>query len=226
MTIDYWSIEIKDAIDAPSGQSIVDSCYDSASFPENQFCPLIRRNEDPTSPQFKGLTFLRQQQLNIGKLEAEGVDFDIRYVLGVGPGDLAFGLTGTWMDKLDRFFDPTDPTAVDPELGELQRPELAGSFNIGYMTSNFNVNYRLQYQDEQGLRGVEIETVDQVYGPAGIADAITIHDINASYIFADRYRVYGGVNNLTDEVPFITEFAYPVNPLGRFYFVGLQADFM
>ncbi len=226
MTIDYWSIEIEDAIDAPSGQSIVDSCYDSASFPENQFCPLIRRNEDPTSPQFKGLTFLRQQQLNIGKLEAEGVDFDIRYILGLGPGDLAFGLTGTWMDKLDRFFDPTDPTAVDPELGELQRPELAGSFSIGYVTNNFNVNYRLQYQDEQGLRGGEIETVDQVYGPAGIADSVTIHDINASYIFAERYRLYGGVNNVTDEEPFITEFAYPVNPIGRFFFVGLQADFL
>jgi outer membrane receptor protein involved in Fe transport len=226
MTIDYWDIEIKDAIDAPSGQSIVDSCYDSAAYPDNQFCPLFRRNEDPTSPQFKGLTFIRQQQLNIGALEATGVDFDIRYILPLGPGDLAFGLTGTWMDKLNRFFDPSDPTAVDPELGELQRPELAGMFTLGYTTANFSVGYRANYQDEQALRSVEIETAEQLYGPAGIADAITIHDINASYIFADRYRVYGGVNNLTDEQPFFTEFAYPVNPIGRFYFVGLQADFL
>jgi len=80
VSVDYWDITIDDAIDAPSGQSIVDGCYDSAVFPGNQFCDLVGRNTDPASPQFNGLNFIRQQQVNIGKLEASGIDFDIRYI--------------------------------------------------------------------------------------------------------------------------------------------------
>jgi outer membrane receptor protein involved in Fe transport len=221
-SVDYWDIQIDDAIDAPSGQSIVDSCYDSAQFPDNQFCELIRRNSNPNSPQFNGLEFIRQQQLNIGSLEASGVDFDVRYRTDVGRYDMMFAVTGTWMDKLDRFFDPTNPEAVDPELGELQRPEWAGNFLATLSAGGFGLNYKMQYLGEQALRDVEIETIDSLVGPAGMADETFVHDIAASWDITDQYRLYGGINNIGDERPFITEFAFPVNPIGRFFFVGLD----
>lgn len=225
-SVDYWDIEIEDAIDAPSDQDIVDGCYDSEQFPDNQFCELVRRNPDPTSPQFNGLQFIRQQQLNIGALEASGVDFDIRYLTDLGRFDLMLGITGTWMEKLDRFFDPTDPTAVDPELGELQRPEWAGMFNASLASDAFVVEYRMQYLDEQALRDVDIETIDSLFGPAGMADETFVHDVSASFDISDRYRVYGGINNIGDEKPFITEFAFPVSPIGRFFFLGFDVNVM
>ena len=224
-TIDYWDMTIEDAIDAPSGQSIVDSCYDSTTFPNNQFCDLIRRNDDPNSPQFNGLEFISQQQLNIGKLEATGIDFAARYQFDLDAYDLSLGVSGTWMDKLDRFFDPTDPSAVDPELGELQRPEWAGNFNATLGRGPVQVRYQMQFIGEQALRDVEIETIDQLYGPAGMADETYVHDISVSWFVTDQYQLYGGVNNVSDERPFITELAFPVSPIGRFFFLGLNADF-
>jgi outer membrane receptor protein involved in Fe transport len=221
-SLDYWDIQIDDAIDAPSGQSIVDSCYDSAQFPDNQFCELIRRNPNPNSPQFNGLEFIRQQQLNIGSLEASGVDFDVRYQTDVGRYEMLFAVSGTWMDKLDRFFDPTNPEAVDPELGELQRPEWAANFLATLSAGALGLNYKLQYLDEQALRDVEIETIDALFGPAGMADETFVHDIAATWDISEQYRLYGGINNIGDERPFITEFAFPVNPIGRFFFVGLD----
>ena len=224
LTVDYWDIVIEDAIDEPSDQDIVNNCYDSSEFPNNQFCALIRRNTDPTSAQFGGLTFLQQQQLNIGKLEATGVDFAARYDWPIDALDVSTTVSGTYMDKLDEFFDPGDPTAVDPELGELQRPELAGSIALNVGRDQWALNWQTQYMDEQALRDVEIETVQQQYGPAGISDEIYIHNLNFSWDFNDSYRVYGGVNNLSDEEPFITERAFPVNPIGRFFFVGLNVN--
>ena len=222
ISLDYWDIQIDDAIDAPSDQSIVDACYDSTEFPDNQYCELIRRNSNPNSPQFNGLEFIRQQQLNIGSLEATGVDFDVRYRTDVGNFDMLFAVTGTWMDKLDRFFDPANPSAVDPELGELQRPEWAGNFLWTLATGPFGLNYKMQYLDKQALRNVEIETIDSLFGPAGMADETYVHDIAATWDVTDQYRLYGGINNIGDERPFITEFAFPVNPIGRFFFVGLD----
>jgi len=224
VTVDYWDITIEDAIDAPSGQDIVDGCYDSIVFPDNQFCDLIRRQSDPTSPQFNGLEFIRQQQVNIGKLEASGVDFAIQYQFDIGASDLRLGISGTYMEKLDRFFDPSNPEAVDPELGELQRPELAANFTAEWATGPLAVAYQMQYMDEQGLRDVEIETQPIFYGPAGIADSVTIHDISASWDITDRYRVFGGINNFTDEQPFLTEFAFPVTPVGTFFFLGIDVN--
>lgn len=225
LSVDYWDIDIEDAIDSPSGQDIVDNCYDTAEFPNNQFCSLIRRNDDPASPQFNGLEFIRQQQLNIGALEAAGVDFVVQYDFDFSAVDLTLGLSGTWMDKLDRFFDPTDPTAVDPELGELQRPEWAGNFNATLGRDAWTVIYQMQYLDEQALRDVEIETAPTLFGPAGFSDETYIHDISAVWDVTDKYRIYGGVNNISDEQPFLTEFAFPVSPVGRYFFVGLDANF-
>ncbi|MCH8073594.1 MAG: TonB-dependent receptor [Proteobacteria bacterium] len=222
VTVDYWDIVIDDAIDSPSGQSIVDGCYDSLQFPDNQFCDLIRRQTDMTSPQFNGLDFIRQQQVNIGKLEAAGVDFSVRYEFELGASDVRLGIAGTKMQKLNRFFDPSNPAAVDPELGELQRPEWAGNVTAEFRIGQFAAAYKMQYLDEQGLRGVEIETVDSLYGPAGIADATYIHDISFRFDVSDRYRIYGGVNNIGDETPFLTEFAFPVSPVGRFFFLGVS----
>ena len=130
------------------------------------------------------------------------------------------------MDKLDRFFDPTDPGAVDPELGELQRPEWAGNFNATVGRGPVQVRYQMQYIGEQALRSVEIETIDQLYGPAGMADETYLHDISVSWNVNDQYQLYGGINNIGDENPFITELAFPVSPIGRFFFLGLSADFL
>ena len=221
MSVDYWSIQIDSAIASVGAQDIVDNCYDSANFP-NQFCDLFSRNRDASSPQFLGFNFLRQSEVNFASLDARGIDAQVSYNWELGPNNFNVILNGTWTERLDQFFDPGDPAAVDPELGELQRPEFAANAYFNYERGPFTFGWQTQFQDEQGLRSVEIETVDTTFGPAGIADAVFIHDLNMSYQVKDSVQVYGGVNNVLNRDPFITEQAYPVSPLGRYFFVGAR----
>ena len=220
-SVDYWSIQIDQAIASVSAQDIVDNCYDSANFP-NQFCGLFTRNRDMTSPQFLGFNFLRQTEVNFASLDARGIDAQLSYDWEMGPNEFNVTLNGTWMERLNNFFDPGDPTAVDPELGELQRPEFAANAFLNYKRGPLSLGWQTQFQDKQALRSVEIETFETQFGPAGIADSVFIHDLNASYDFSDRIQVYGGVNNITDREPFITENAYPVSPFGRYFFAGVN----
>ena len=224
ITADYWDINIENAIASPSAQDIVDNCYDSAAFPENQFCALFTRNENTSSPQFQGFNFLRQPTQNFASLEASGVDFQADYKFSFNQNDFNVGVQGSWVRTLDNFFDPGDPTALDPELGEIQRPRLAGNIFASYVRGPFQIGWQTQYQGEQALRGVEIETVDEIFGPSGIAGRTFIHDLNASFDIRDNFQMYGGVNNITDETPFITEQAFPVSPLGRYFFLGARFD--
>lgn len=224
LTADYYNITIKDAIAAVSAQDIVDSCYDSATL-DNQYCALFTRNRNAASPTFLGLNFLRQTQLNYGRLETAGVDASIAYRFTIGETRFNLRATGNWTQKVDRFFDPGDPTALDPELREQGRPEWAGSGSIGVSHGPVSLSYRIQYIDAQYIAGVEIrDGVDPmtIAGPRGLAKESFVHDIAFNIDATDRFSIYGGVNNLTDVDPYRNLSAYPVSPYGRFYFAGVR----
>ncbi|WP_299196589.1 TonB-dependent receptor [uncultured Erythrobacter sp.] len=217
-SIDYYNIEIEDAINAVSAQDIVDNCVDSATI-DNAFCTLVDRGANG------GFTFLRQSSLNFARQETAGVEASMQYRFGAGPLDFTFNASGTWVDKLNNFFDPADPTLVDPELGELQRPEWAGRASLTAEYQSFSLTWGTTYLDEMGLRAVEIETVgntgaDTYSFANGIASDVFIHDITFSFEATDNIDLYGGVNNVFNRKPFVTEQAYPVSPVGTLFFLG------
>ncbi len=216
---DYYNIEIEDAIAPVSAQNIVNQCYQGATFP-NQYCALIERG-----PNF-GFSFLRQTALNFGRFETAGVDASISYNFNLGRHRFALSGSGNWTQKVDLFFDPGDPDLVDPELGEQGYPEWSGVASATWSLDRISLTYRLQYIGKMALAGVEIERQDIEFGPAGTGPEYFIHDVSAAFDVNDRFTLYGGINNLTDEEPFANRVAYPVSPLGRFFFIGVRARIM
>ena len=227
ITADYWNIDISDAISAISAQNIVNSCYDAASL-DNPFCDLTARNADSTSAQSGGLTFLRQAQLNFGSAEATGYDFSLAYGLNIGSFDFQLTAGATLQTQLD-FVQPASgdggESIVDDELRESRRPRWSALGKLSMMRGPLTVNWQTQYLSRQVLTfedGAEIETVDENFGPDGFSGDTFVHVLTGAYQFGESVTVYGGVDNVTDEQPFITERAYPVGPRGRYFFAGLS----
>ncbi|MGB3805748.1 MAG: TonB-dependent receptor [Erythrobacter sp.] len=219
VSVDYYNIEIEDAINAVSAQDIVDNCVDSSSI-DNSFCDLFER-----SPTTGGFAFLRQSSLNFARQETAGVEAAMQYAFDVGDFGLTFNASGTWVDKLDDFFDPSDSTLVDPELRELQRPEWAGRASLAVEYGAFGVTWSTSYLDAQGLRAVEIEETgdtgeDTFSFENGFSDDVFIHDVSFRVEASEMFDVYGGINNIFDRKPFVTEQAYPVSPVGTFFYLG------
>lgn len=224
ISADYYNISIKDAIAAVGAQDIVNSCYDSATL-DNAYCDLFTRNRTAGSATFLGLNFLRQTQLNFGRLETDGIDATIAYAFSLGENRLNLRATGNWTGKVDRFFDPADPAAVDPELGEQGRPEFAGTGSVSVARGPVSLGYRLQYIDTQYIGGVEIvdgQDPDVIAGSRGRAGAKYVHDVSFNIDVTDRFSLYGGVNNVTDVDPYRNLSSYPVSPYGRFFFLGAR----
>jgi len=220
-SLDYWDVKIADGIRSVDAQDIVDNCYDGATRNET-FCQLFTRNTDSASAQFGGLNFLRSQPENFARLEAAGFDFDARYRFDLRNVDFTASVLGTKNEKLDLFRDPADLTLVDPELGETGRPEWIVNVGLDAVWNDFNIGWSMQYLSEQTELGVEIDEVDTLFGPIGIAGDAYRHDIEFGYRVSDALDLYGGINNLTDETPFRTQIAYPYSPRGRRFFVGLN----
>jgi outer membrane receptor protein involved in Fe transport len=218
ISADYYDISIKNAIAAVSAQDILDNCYDSATYP-NQYCELFDRGPNG------GLTFLRQTQLNFGKLETAGVDASIGYRFELGSNELSLRATANWVRKLNQFFDPGDPTLIDPELKELGRPEWSGVGAVTWTRGPVSLTYRLQYLGAQTLRGVEREDVGSLWGPEAKVGETFVHDIAFNFDVTEQLSFFGGVNNVADKEPFANASSYPVSPVGRFLFLGARARF-
>lgn len=222
ITADYYNVAIDDVISTVSAQDVVDNCYDSTTFP-NDFCSSFTRNRDATSAQFLGFNSLTLQTINFAAVETAGVDASISYRTTIGEHRLGLSATAAWVDRIDFFFDPTDLGNIDPELGELQRPEWSGRATATYGFGAFNLNYTVTYLGEQALRGVEIETIDAQFGPAGLVGETWTHSVGGNFTFPELgLEVFGGVNNISNVRPFITERAYPVSPIGRSVFLGAR----
>lgn len=78
------------------------------------------------------------------------------------------------------------------------------------------------------MRGVEIEDVgtdgSATFSPEnGISNGTFIHGISFGWEASETFSLYGGVNNVFSKKSFVTEKAYPVSPVGSFFFIGARA---
>lgn len=229
VTVDYWQIEIADAIDAVSSQDILNGCFDSGDFPNVPFCELFSRRGDG------GLDDLTSGQINFASQEAEGIDFTASYSFDVGPNTFGARLVGSHQEKLDNFFNPLNLSETNSDVGEVQLPELSGNLALSWDRGPMSLGFQTTYQDKQTVDFIEADsvladgTVEQtglerhleLYGDGAYFDETYIFDINGSYEFNEKLSIYGGINNVTDVEPFATQTAWPVGPRGRFYFVGI-----
>lgn len=228
ITVDYFNIEIENAIQAVTAQDIVDSCYDAPTL-NNVFCTQFTRNRNRTSPTFLGFNSITTSQLNFAGLEASGIDFNVSYAFDFADlgrpswGDVGLSVGGSHVEDRNDYPFANNPTQANPVKLQLNNPELALNAGVRWSIGDFTLNTAHQYLGEQALPGVEIENA-QNFGLA-FADEIWIHDMSVRWQATDDYAVTFGVNNLTDEQPFVASVATPVSSVGRYFFVRFATTY-
>lgn len=228
VTVDYFNIEIENAIQAVTTQDIVDSCYDGPDL-NNVFCGQFTRNRNAASPTFLGFNSITTTQLNFAGLEASGIDFNVSYAFDFADlgrpnlGDMSLSVGGTYVEDRNNFPFASNPTQANPVELELNNPELSLNAGIRWSVGDFTINTGHQYLGEQALAGVEIENAENF--TFAFADEIWIHDLSVRWQASDDYAVTFGVNNVTDKEPFIASVATPVSGVGRYFFLRFATTY-
>ncbi|MBU6372742.1 MAG: TonB-dependent receptor [Alphaproteobacteria bacterium] len=229
-TVDYWNIKIDNAISVITQDEIVANCYDAATL-NNQYCALFARNLSvpKTSGQYGLINAITVKELNFARLEASGIDFDVAYSFALDDvglangGDVRLGVAGTYLEKRDDFPFAAEPNRANPAKLELNFPEWAYTVSAEWTAGAFSLGWFANYQSEQALRSVEIESVSD-WTP-NTAPATWVHDLSLTWTSKDSLKVIAGVNNVLDEEPFFTETSIPVSAVGRSFFVRLSSSF-
>lgn len=201
-SLDYYDIEIDDAIISPGQEAIFNACYDSPTL-DNVFCSLIGR--DPTTG---AANFVEIESVNVAKIVTSGYEFGSEYQFDAGgAGTFRTTLNATYLDSLDVQKSALPVLEDDKGLFNTDTggasPEWVANFNIFWNMGDFDANYSYNYISKvlrapliNEQRSNAYSIIDDPY-----VDAYQNHDLQFGYSFKEASRVYLGIRNLTDEYP-------------------------
>ena len=99
-------------------------------------------------------------------------------------------------------------------------PEWQASLDVSWEWRDLFVNYGYNWFDETvRYEGRPDDWVDPRYVNYS---ARSTHDVQVRYNIDERTSVYGGVNNIGDQQPDRGLSDYPVGPLGRYFYLGVN----
>lgn len=226
VSADFISIDIDRAIRFPSLQNILDRCYDAPSL-DNQFCTLFSRDRnDAAGPVIDDFLIA---PVNVQAFEYEAVDLNVDYRVPVPEtwGGLRLSLKSSHvLTNNDQPF--ADSPARDDLVGELLTPEWRHNLSLSYDRGPFDLNWNTIYIGDQQWHdpfvGETSESFDQ-----DTTGTYVRHDLQLGYDFPRDWRLFFGVDNVTDKNPPIVaqatgrDFIY--DRIGRSYYAGFTADF-
>lgn len=225
VAVDYYEIELADAILSVDPQTIADQCVDLPQ--PNQFCGLIQRDPDT-----RQITFFEQFFVNVGSYETSGVDFSARYLIdpadfGVerNVGTFTVSLAGSHLETLT--LQDLPDAEPDEQAGDAGYPEWQATVDVTWNLDRWTVNYGANWYDETRRYDRNITDADPDYVAEEflMLDQRWTHDLQVRYGFTDQIQLYAGVNNLGNQLPDLGSQQTPVNALGRSYYAGISAEF-
>jgi outer membrane receptor protein involved in Fe transport len=236
MSLDWYSISIKDAIGQLNTQAIIDNCFGGAP----QLCALISRD-----PNTQEIVFVRNTFLNVAQAKAVGIDFETSFTRDIhlfgGPESMRLRLLASWLGENSMSFahgpkiDRAGQTGGSNN-GFAAFPDVQLTATLTYGRGPLQVYLQGHYIDSGSVdstlkQGIDIDdnTVPSVF----------YTDLLLSYtrpFGAGSWELYGHIENLFDRDPpraaDFTDFngATDTNEslfdvLGRRYTAGIRVKF-
>ncbi|GAB4140695.1 MAG: TonB-dependent receptor [Sphingomonadales bacterium] len=230
VSIDYWDIDIDDAVNSFPVQAVLNNCVDLMDT-SNPFCDSIVRRSDGN------LQSISSQLINVASFKARGIDFQADYLLdldglsnGGVPGMVNFNLVGTYLDKL-AFFAQSEADAPDREAGELGDPEWTVNLRATYELSRLTFSLYQRFISSQRL---DLGESPEFRDPNSTGSE-WYTDIQVRYSLGERTEIYAGIDNVFDNAPpqlarvpetrsFGTD-AVVFDQIGRFLYAGFKVGF-
>ncbi|MBB3169187.1 TonB-dependent receptor plug domain-containing protein [Simiduia aestuariiviva] len=240
IAIDYYSIEIDDAISVFGGNAnnVLNICYTMEKDVNSPYCSAITRRADNNVDNISLLN------ANIGKIETAGVDFNVNY-----SQDLDFGIDGgsyLTVQFLSTYLQKFDVTPVQDLPNEVN--ECAGTFGntcgsplaewqwntrVTWASGPLTLSSLVRYIGETDDDTIANEGVDPSTLVVPKQDAKVYLDLSAGYAISDNFNVNFGIKNILDTEPTYTgdqqeqanTFPSTYDVLGPRYFVSASYKF-
>ncbi|WP_427453906.1 TonB-dependent receptor domain-containing protein [Litorimonas sp. WD9-15] len=197
IAVDYYDIEIDDAVGSLTGAGIASACVDLPST-DNQFCDAIERDAG-NGGAISGFT---SGNINLAFLKARGVDFDVRYGFdapSIGGRDMGFiqaSVVGTHFlerftesdpiiretiasieDPLEQQLLIEDQATVSDLLGVIGTPEWIFNMGLDWEIGKLSANWTGRFEESTSLFSNSARTdVEIVDGAVVVSENVGLAD--------------------------------------------------
>jgi len=218
VTVDYWNIEIDDAVGSFGHQTIVDNCVDATAGINNPFCDIVTRD---ASTHY--ITNALSSVINTASLTAEGIDFELNYNFDVMGATFNTNLMAE--HKLDRtaFTNQADPTSLTELTGTTTHPDWSGVFNFAMVKEQLTASWSTRYKSAVDIYTAQSLAVNP--NPSNIMDfgSYVISNASVGYNFENGLSVAVGVDNIFNtRIPFGAASGSGYDNMGRVGYLTLE----
>jgi iron complex outermembrane recepter protein len=213
VSIDYFDIEITDAVGTAPTSEVISACYASANF-SDPLCALLVGPSYPgvdetpssTAPLRRNsnqqISGILQTNANLATYKTSGIDFQVNYGFDTGIGIIDLRVAGTYLDEYDYLpFSGGDLVQLAGYFGG--DPAFGNPATFAEWQVNYGVTLTRDDWGASLIARYMSETDDIDAAPANlsnVADAITYLDLQGYFNWNDMTFTLG-VRNLTDEDP-------------------------
>lgn len=224
ITLDYYDIEIEDAIIEVASQDIIDNCVDSSSGLDDNYCGAVDRD-----PSDHNIDLVRSGFLNASAYNAAGIDMEVRYGFDLSnlgaAGGVDLKLFVGKLLELERFEFQDRPDEINIEKGEEGDPELQARFTASYALDDMKISWTTRYIDRVAMYDVSPgggspEDISPAYIPS-----MTTHDLAFDYVVNNNLQFNVGLRNMFDKVPpgYTEDALYDL--VGRRFYANVKVSF-
>ena len=230
LTLDYWNIELVNAISTVGENLILESCAASGLY-----CDQITRFGSGAGALYGNSSDIDDRNTNVGGIDSSGFDFNARYAFDTELGQVKLNFDTTFYDTYDKTL--ADGSVVE-HAGKFIRtggdgnfPEWKVNLSAGLYGDNWTANYTVRYIDsvEETIGTVGADDVSTVfsgfrtelletgrYAVNRDVESQTVHDVRFTYYY-EQYSVSLGITNLFDEDPPFADTGFNDNTDPRTY---------
>jgi len=192
-TVDYFDIEIEDAIRETPGSTKLSICYNSPSL-SHIFCGPDHHTRNSVNGD---INYLSTQKTNTGREVMKGVDFGAVYNFDTEGLAHSLDVKATYLAKYESTaFDGDEPFEFDGFIG---------GGNGGYPHWRANASWTTSAEKWSGTYSVQmIGSGDDFNATEGIGShmkAVFYHNVQFSYSFSDAMKLSLGIDNLFQKNP-------------------------
>ncbi|PCJ51141.1 MAG: TonB-dependent receptor [Gammaproteobacteria bacterium] len=215
ITLDYWDIEITNAISTLGEQLILNSCAATGLH-----CDLIERTGPDVPSLYGNSNAINNRTINIGGVVSSGFDFSARYF----DGDFAYGQLSVTLDTT--FYDTYDVEQANGDIinnagfffdgargGAGNFPEWKTNINVSLATDDWSATYAFRYVGEVE----ENWYVDNGTQITRMIDSQLVQDVRFTYFYSENVTTTVGMTNLFDVDPPFAQGGFSDNTDPRTY---------
>ncbi len=209
VTLDWWQIEIEDAITRPSIDDIMDRCYGGTAQEQAAYCGLITR--DPTygtTAENGAIVNVDMPLQNLSSYLVEGWDLGVLYKLPeTSYGQFTVSWDSTYLSKWET--KATEDSAVEGRQGRYLNQDpywrIRSNLYLDWSLGDFGINYGFRYKSgmtEACLLGAATRAYcSDAENRENHISSTVYHDVQFRYNTPWNGIVMVGLNNVWDKDP-------------------------